>query len=111
MHKCDGPTVASVHAVLINVIRDINSGVLVMFDFRSYFRRPISTPVAIAKDPIEAGIWFHEQYAAHREGHTPPDLYKPDEDWEVRLHRLVKLASPDVITSEFWELWAAVIRE
>jgi methyltransferase family protein len=82
-----------------------------MFDFRSYFRRPISTLVAIVKDPIEAGIWFHEQYAAHREGHTPPDLYKPDADWEVRLHRLVKLASPDVITSEFWELWAAVMRE
>jgi hypothetical protein len=87
-----------------------------MLDLQPYLRRPIATLQAIAADPIESWMRLREQYAAHREGHTPPDLYKPDEDWETRLHSLIDLASIDLasseeLLSEFWDLWAIVMSE
>ncbi|MGY4626441.1 class I SAM-dependent methyltransferase [Bradyrhizobium sp. USDA 4486] len=82
-----------------------------MLDLRPYLRRPISTLVAIAADPIESWARFREQYAAHREDHTPPDLYKPDEDWEMRLYSLIGLSSSGELLSEFWNLWASVVNE
>jgi Methyltransferase domain len=54
---------------------------------------------------------FREQYAAHREGHTPPDLYTAEENWESRLCAVLELSSPGEITSEFWDLWPKVIKE
>jgi len=82
-----------------------------VFDLRPYLLRPISTFAAIAADPIESWIRFREQYAAHREGDTPPDLYRPDKDWEARLYSLINLSSQGDLVSEFWVLWAAVMRE
>jgi hypothetical protein len=82
-----------------------------MLDLRPYLRRPISTFAAIAADPIESLVRFREQYAAHREDHTPPDLYKPDKGWEIHLHSLIDLSSSDELLSEFWALWAAVMNE
>jgi hypothetical protein len=82
-----------------------------VFDLRPYMLRPISTFAAIAADPIESWIRFREQYAAHREGQTPHDLYVPDKDWEARLYSLINLSSPGDLVSEFWVLWAAVTQE
>src|SRR5579872_3172010 len=82
-----------------------------MLDLRPYMRRPVSTFAAIAADPIESWIRFRDQYAAHREGPVPPNLYRPEKDWEFRLHSLIKLSTSDELISEFWTLWAAVMSE
>jgi len=82
-----------------------------MFDLEPYFRQPVSTLRAVVSDPLESLIRFREQYAAHREGPTPPDLYKPDNAWESKLHRLLDLSSPAGLMSEFEALWPKVIRE
>ena len=55
-----------------------------MLDLLPYVRRPISTLTAVASDPIESWMRFQEQYIAHREGLTPPDLYKVEERWESK---------------------------
>jgi len=78
---------------------DLRSGASIMLDLLPYVRRPISTLTAVASDPIESWIRFREQYAAHREGCTPPDLYKAEKGWEARLHDLIGLPSPDEMTS------------
>ena len=87
------------------------SGVSIMLDLLPYVRRPISTLTAVASDPIESWMRFREQYAAHREGRTPPDLYKVEKGWEARLHDLIGLPSPGEMTQEFWALWPKVIEK
>ena len=82
-----------------------------MLDIGPYFRQPISTLKAIAADPVESWLRFREQYAAHREGYTPPSLYNVDHDWESKLHRLLGLSSPAALTSEFEALWPNVMSE
>jgi Methyltransferase domain len=82
-----------------------------MLDLRPYLRRPVSTLAAVAADPVESWIRFREQYAAHREGGAPPDLYKPADDWADRLNALLGISLPDKATSEFWSLWPRVIQE
>jgi hypothetical protein len=82
-----------------------------MLNLRPYLLQPISTLSAIASDPIESWMRFREQYAAHREGQTPPDLYKAEESWESRLCALLGLSAPREMTSEFWVLWPEVIKE
>ena len=82
-----------------------------MMDFRPYFRRPLSTLASIASDPLEAWLRFREQYAAHREGHTPQDLYNAQPDWEKRLHRRLGLSDAGTVNAEFWILWAQVVEE
>jgi hypothetical protein len=82
-----------------------------MLDLRTYLRHPISTLAAVAADPVESWMRFWEQYAAHREEHAPPDLYKAEDDWADRLNRLLDLSSPGEMTSEFWALWPKVIEE
>jgi hypothetical protein len=82
-----------------------------MLDIGPYFRQPISTLKAIASDPLESWFRFREQYAAHREGFTPPTLYDPDRDWESKLHGLLGLSSPAGLTSEFEALWPIVMSE
>ena len=54
---------------------------------------------------------FREQYAAHREGPTSPDLYKADRNWKRRLHARLQIASPEQLTAEFWALWSKVVEE
>jgi len=82
-----------------------------VLDLRPYVMRPVSTFTAIATDPVESWIRFREQYAARREGLTPPDLYKPDPGWESRLHSLIDLPSAAELFSEFWSLWITVLSE
>ena len=82
-----------------------------MLDLRPYLRRPIATLASVAADPREAWIRFRERFTEHREGPPPPDLYKAEDDWESRLHRLLDLSSPAEVTSEFWTLWPNVIED
>jgi hypothetical protein len=82
-----------------------------MLNLRPYLLRPISTLSSIAYDPVGSWFRFWEQYAAHREGLTPPDLYKAEERWESHLCARIGLSSPGEMTSEFWELWPRVIKE
>ena len=82
-----------------------------MLRLQPYLRKPIATLSAIASDPVESWMWFREQYAVHREGPTPPDLYKAEENWESHLCAALALSSPGEIASEFWDLWPKVIRE
>src|SRR5262245_28458237 len=82
-----------------------------MLDLRPYFRRPISTLATVAADPLESWIRFRDQYAAHREGLTPPGLYKPADDWGGWLNGLLGVSSPDNAALEFWDLWPKVMRE
>jgi hypothetical protein len=56
-------------------------------------------------------MWVVEQYAIYREGQTPQNLYKVENDWAQRLNRLLDLPSPSEMTSEFWALWPKVIDE
>jgi hypothetical protein len=82
-----------------------------MLDLGPYFRRPISTLAAVAADPIESWVRFREQYAAHHEGATRSNLYRPDKDWEVRLHSLIDLPQSGELVKEFWALWLVVVGE
>jgi Methyltransferase domain len=82
-----------------------------MLDLGSYLRRPIATFAAIAADPIESWVWFREQYATRREGDTPPNLYRPNADWELRLQSAIGISSSSELLPEFWALWAAVMSE
>jgi Methyltransferase domain len=82
-----------------------------MLDLGPYFRRPLSTLAAVAADPIESWVRFREQYAAHRADPTPANLYKPEEDWEVRLHSLIGLPPSGESVREFWALWLVVMGE
>ena len=82
-----------------------------MLDLRPYLRRPLSTLASVAVDPREAWLRFRERFAEHREGPTPPDLYKAEDDWEDRLHRMLGLSSPAEVTSEFRALWPKVIEQ
>jgi len=82
-----------------------------MLDIRPYIRRPISTLAAVVADPLESCMWVVEQYAIYREGQTPQNLYKVENDWAQRLNRLLDLPSPSEMTSEFWALWPKVIDE
>jgi hypothetical protein len=82
-----------------------------MLDFGPYLRRPLATLAEVAADPIESWVRFREQYAAHREGPTPPNLYKPDGNWEVRLHSLIGLSDAGPLLREFYDLWPLVVGE
>ena len=82
-----------------------------MFDLRPYLQRPMVTLASVASDPVEAWIRFREQYAAHREGVTPTDLYHADSDWESQLCRMVELGSSDDLAMEFRHLWTRVLQE
>jgi hypothetical protein len=82
-----------------------------MFDVGPYFRQPITTLKAVASDPFESWLWLRDQYAVHREGHTPPSLYEAEHDWESKLQRLLDLSSPGALRSEFEALWPNVISE
>jgi hypothetical protein len=82
-----------------------------MLDFRPYLQRPMVTLASVASDPVEAWIRFREQYAAHREGVTPPDLYQPDREWETRLCHMVSIGSSDKLAIEFRHLWTKVLQE
>jgi Methyltransferase domain len=82
-----------------------------MFDIGPYFRQPVSTLKAVASDPLESWLRVREQYAAYREGHTPPDLYNTDDAWESRLRCLLDLSSPAAVKSEFDALWPKVMSE
>jgi hypothetical protein len=81
-----------------------------MLNLRPYLLQPISTLSGIASDPVESWMRFREQYAAHREKFTPPDLYLAEENWEFAC-ALLELSSPGEIASEFWDLWPKVIKE
>jgi len=72
-------------------------------------RRPVLALTTAASDPLEAWAAFQDRNAEHREGPTPPDLYKADADWEQRLHRLLGCPYPCKVSSEFWALWPEVI--
>jgi Methyltransferase domain len=82
-----------------------------MLDFRPYLLRPFSTLASIASDPLEAWLRFQEQRAAYKEGPPPADLYKVQHDWEYQLHRRLELPDIEVVTKEFWSLWAKVVNE
>ena len=82
-----------------------------MLDFQPYFRRPLSTLSSIASDPLEAWLRFREQYAAHREGTPPPNLYQIQPDWEKQLHQQLGLSNAEAISKEFWILWTNVLNE
>jgi hypothetical protein len=82
-----------------------------MLNLQPYLLRPITTISAIASNPIESWMWLREQYAVQREGSTPPDLYKAQEDWESRLCTLLEVSPAGEMMSEFWDLWPRVINE
>src|SRR5271165_7065862 len=82
-----------------------------MLDLKPYLRRPLATAASVASDPFGSWNRFQEQFAAHREGPTPPDLYRPDLDWESRLNSLIDLSEPEELKNEFWALWPQVIAE
>jgi hypothetical protein len=82
-----------------------------MLDLRPYLRRPVSTLLAVIADPLEEWLRLREQYSAYREGHTPPNLYTPDNDWEFRLYQCLNLSYSRETSSEFWSLWSNVMGE
>jgi hypothetical protein len=80
-----------------------------MWDLRPYLRRPISTLASIASDPMEAWFRLREQYAASRERPPSPELYAVEPNWESLLGEWLGLSNADVVTEEFWSLWAQVL--
>ena len=80
-------------------------------DVRNIVRHPIRAVAGILSDPLETWAFFRDRYEARHEGHTSPDLYKAEPDWEKRLHLLLDVPWPCEMTSEFRALWPKVIAE
>ena len=65
----------------------------------------------LAADPVEVCITVYDAYIAQREQRGPRCRYESDENWEQRLHDALGVPWPCNATSEFWELWPAVVSE
>ncbi len=76
-----------------------------------YLRRPIAILAAFAVDPMEFWVRILERHAARSEIPAPIGLYKPDQDWELRLQSLMGLPSSAELSGQFWLLWADVMAE
>ena len=76
-----------------------------------FLRHPTRAIATLVSDPIEVWTAWHERYMAHRERPVPPDLYRPEHDWEARMHGLLGVPWPCAATLDFWALWPAVIGE
>ena len=76
-----------------------------------FLRHPTRAIATLVSDPIEVWTAWHERYMAHRERPVPPDLYRPEQGWEARMHGLLGVPWPCAATLDFWALWPAVIGE
>ena len=74
-------------------------------------RHPILAAADLAADPLEVCITVYDAYIAQREQRGPRCRYESDENWEQRLHDVLGVPWPCNATSEFWELWPAVVSE
>jgi hypothetical protein len=78
----------------------------------SYFlKHPLRSVAALAADPLETWAALRDAHLERREGSPPPDLYKVEDDWEHRLHDLLKVPWPCGVIAEFQVLWHGVIAE
>jgi Methyltransferase domain len=64
---------------------------------------------AVAADPVEVSLKIQDLVAERNEHRRPPWPYEVDEDWELRLHRLLGVSWPCEATAEFWDLWPSVM--
>jgi hypothetical protein len=72
--------------------------------FRSVIRHPVSVLRTVARDPLDAFAAFREGLFARLEP-VNSTSYRPDPDWETRLHRLMGISGD--YADEFWPAWRA----
>lgn len=78
---------------------------------RYLLKHPLSATADLAADPFEILTTVQDSYIAERERQRPQCSYKPDHDWERRLHELLGVPWPCEATSEFGGVWSNVIIE
>jgi hypothetical protein len=74
-----------------------------------YIRKAPQIARYVATDPVEVWLRLQAKFAERRERHRPPCPYKPEADWEQRLHGLLGVPWPCQAVAEFWTLWPKVI--
>jgi hypothetical protein len=72
--------------------------------FRSVIRHPVSVLRTVAKGPLDACAAFRESVFARLEPANSV-AYRPDPEWETRLHRLMSISGH--YADEFWPAWHA----
>ena len=73
-------------------------------------KKPKAVIAAVIRDPLEAWIKFHDLYVdLPREQRKPACRYEAENDWQNRLHNLLRIPWPCEASSEFWALWPEVI--
>ena len=78
---------------------------------RYLLRHPVRGAAALAGAPREALTRLHDEYVYRREGRRPQYRYEADDRWEQRLHDFLGVPWPCPLAGEFWDLWAAVMRD
>ena len=64
----------------------------------------------VLREPREALVRLEDQFAEQQERNRPGCHYQAECDWERRLHKILGRPWPCQAASEFWDLWAEVIR-
>lgn len=70
----------------------------------------VRVAAALSRSPAEAVERIRERVAERRERRAGPPLYKPDPEWEARLHALLGVKWPCAARAEFDPLWSDVCR-
>jgi hypothetical protein len=78
---------------------------------RYLLKHPVTGAADLAADPLEIWTTIVDAYVDRREQRGPRCQYKPDANWEQRLHDALGLPLPCDATSEFCNLWPEVISE
>ena len=78
---------------------------------RYVLKHPVTAVKDLAEDPLEIWTTIRETYVAEREQSRSQCPYKSDNNWEPRLHGCLGLPWPCKSDSEFWSLWAEVVKE
>jgi hypothetical protein len=78
---------------------------------RYFLTHPLQAIATVASDPVEMWTIVQQNYVAQHERRVPADLYRAEEGWERRMHKLLGVPGPCSAASEFTMLWPQIIQE
>ncbi len=76
---------------------------------RRFIQNPTRLARQLASDPVEAWTKFQDRYAESRERRKPAHVYRPEPEWERRLHETAGMARPCEEAGSFETLWDGVM--
>lgn len=74
-----------------------------------YLKKAPRIVAVVATDPVEACLAIRTKLVARRERRRSPFRYRPDGDWEPRLHEALGAPHGCEAAAEFWALWQEVV--